>query len=100
MTDGTISRHYPKDLESLFKLDGKLYIRNSSNTFSELDLKLRLRRPLCLIINCPSRILILKITTSIGSCNSVESNTNWWNEIIMFLYLFETDFIECAQVRR
>ena len=26
MTDGTISRHYPKDLESLFKLDGKLYI--------------------------------------------------------------------------
>ena len=26
MTDGTISRHYPKDLESLFKLDGKLHI--------------------------------------------------------------------------
>jgi hypothetical protein len=26
MTDGTISGHYPKDLESLFKLDGKLYI--------------------------------------------------------------------------
>ena len=23
MTDGTVSRHYPKDLESLFKLDGK-----------------------------------------------------------------------------
>ena len=26
MTDGTISRHYPKDLESLFKLDGELNI--------------------------------------------------------------------------
>jgi len=23
MTDGTISRHYPKDLESLFKLDAE-----------------------------------------------------------------------------
>ena len=25
MTDGTVSRHYPKDLECLFKLDGKSF---------------------------------------------------------------------------
>lgn len=24
MTDGTVSRHYPKDLESLFKLDDEI----------------------------------------------------------------------------
>lgn len=100
MTDGTISRHYPKDLESLFKLDGKfLYLKNST-CFLNFDLKLKLRVPLCLIMDCPPRILILKITTSTGSCNFVESNTNWWNEILMFLHLFETNFIEYAQVRR
>jgi len=82
MTDGTVSRHYPKDLESLLSLDGKfMNIRN--NTFSELDLKLKLQRPSCLIIICAARILILKITTSTDSCNSVESNTNWWNEILI-----------------
>ena len=51
-------------------------------------------------MNCPVQILILKITTSTGSCISVESNTNWWNEILMFLLSFETDCIEYAQVRR
>ena len=67
--------------------------------FLIFDLKLKLRMPLCLIMNYPPQILILKITTSTGSCNFVESNTNWWNEILMF-HLFETDYIEYAQVRR
>ena len=101
MTDGTISRHYPKDLESLFKLDGKLNILKVVLTrFLIFYLKLKLLMHLCLIMNSLPRIPIPKTTTSTGLCNFVESNTNWWNEIIMFLHLFETDCIEYAQVRR
>jgi len=83
MTDGNVSGRFPKDLTSLFSLDGKFSALQRCETFTE---NIQSSQPRTQRLSWPTmgslNLQNLETITSIGLCNSVAFDINWWNEYL------------------
>lgn len=83
MTNGNVSARFPKDLTSLFDLDGEFpalqrFETFTGNTQSSQPKTQKLLWPTMRSLNLQN----LETTTSIGLCNSAAFDINWWNEYL------------------
>jgi hypothetical protein len=83
MTNGNVSGRFPKDLTSLFSLDGEFPALQRFETFTW---NTRSSQPRIRRLSWPTmgslNLQNLETTTSIGLCNSVAFDINWWNEYL------------------